>query len=155
MKIIAGGQTGADRAGLDAAAALGFATGGQAAAGYRTEDGPDPSLAGLHLVAGGSPEFRTERNVADADATVIFVGPGASPGSDLTNALALKYRKPLIVVNPWEPGSGEAVAAFLRTHAPRILNVAGHRESQAPGIYRRVLGLLTAVLGATARPSNR
>ncbi len=69
MKIIAGLQTGADRAGLDAAAALGFATGGQAAAGYRTEDGPDPSLAGLHLVAGGSPESRTARNVADADAT--------------------------------------------------------------------------------------
>lgn len=147
LRIISGGQTGADRAGLDAAAALGFATGGQAPSGYWTEDGPDPNLAALGLVAGGSPEFRTERNVLAADATVIFATRRRSPGSDLTRALARRHGKPVLTLDPGAPGAADALAAFLRAHAPRTLNVAGHRESQAPGIYRRVLDLLTAVLG--------
>src|SRR6266851_2564588 len=52
MKVISGGQTGADRAGLDAAAALGLPTGGHAPAGIWTESGADPSLERLGLAAG-------------------------------------------------------------------------------------------------------
>jgi hypothetical protein len=49
-KLISGGQTGADRAGLEAAKALGIATGGTAPKGWRIENpdgtsGSDPSLA--------------------------------------------------------------------------------------------------------------
>ena len=39
MKIISGGQTGADRAGLDAAIAMGFDYGGAVPKGRRAEDG--------------------------------------------------------------------------------------------------------------------
>ena len=145
-KIISGGQTGADRAGLDAAAALGLPTGGQAPANYWTENGPDVSLNALGLVAGGSLESRTEANVIAAHATVIFATRGQSPGSDLTLRLALKHRKPVIVIDPWGAGAEAALREFLRAHAPRILNVAGHRESQAPGIYRRVFDLMTVAL---------
>jgi hypothetical protein len=148
MKIISGGQTGADRAGLDAAAALGLPTGGTAPGNYWTERGPDPSLATLGLVAEGSPDYRTERNVLDADATVVFATRRDSPGSALTLALARKHGKPVVVIDPWAPEAAETLAEFLRRHAPAVLNVAGHRESQAPGIYRRVLDLLTAVLAA-------
>jgi len=144
--IISGGQTGADRAGLDAAAALGLPTGGQAPASYRTENGPDVSLEALGLTARGSPESRTEANVIAADATVIFAAPGRSPGSDLTLRLGLKHGKPVTMIDPWEAGAEAALREFLRAHAPRILNVAGHRESQAPGIYRRVFDLMTVAL---------
>jgi len=144
--IVSGGQTGADRAGLDAAAALGLPTGGQAPANYWTENGPDVSLEVLGLVAGGSLPSRTEANVIAADATVIFATRGQSPGSDLTLRLAQKHRKPVIVIEPLDAGAAAALREFLRTHAPRILNVAGHRESQAPGTYRRVFDLMTVAL---------
>ena len=101
MKVISGGQTGADRAGLDAAAALGLPTGGHAPAGFWTESGADPSLERLGLAAGGSPELRTERNVLDADATVIFALRAPAAGSELTRALTLRHRKPAIVLDPW------------------------------------------------------
>jgi hypothetical protein len=146
MKIISGGQTGADRAALDTAAALGLPTGGTAPGNYWTERGPDPSLEGFGLVAAGTPDFRTERNVLDADATVIFATRRDSPGSALTLACARRRGKPVVVIDPWDPTAAGTLAEFLQTHAPGVLNVAGHRESQAPGIYRRVSGLLTGAL---------
>jgi len=155
MKVISGGQTGADRAGLDAAAALGLPTGGQAPAGFWTESGADPSLERLGLAAGGSPEFRTERNVLDADATVIFCLRAPAAGSELTRALTLRHRKPAIVLDPWAPDAARALVEFLRAQAPTVLNVAGDRESQSPGIYRRVRELLATVLAAVALDGQR
>src|SRR2546428_817952 len=105
MKVISGGQTGADRAGLEAAVALGLPTGGHAPAGYWTEAGADPSLRRFGLIAGGSPESRTERNVVDADATIIFARSAPGPGSELTRRLALKHRRPVIVLDPWAPNA--------------------------------------------------
>jgi hypothetical protein len=42
--IISGGETGADRGGLDAGRSLGLKTGGSVREKYMTEHGPDPSL---------------------------------------------------------------------------------------------------------------
>ena len=155
MKVISGGQTGADRAGLDAAAALGLPTGGHAPAGFWTESGADPDLERLGLTAGGSPEFRTERNVLDADATVIFAPRAPAGGSELTRALTLRHRKPAIVLDPWAPGAARALVEFLVAQAPTVLNVAGDRESQSPGIYRRVRELLTTALASVALDGQR
>lgn len=154
MKIISGGQTGADRAALDAASALGLLTGGTAPREYWTEAGPDPTLRGLGLVAQGTVDSRTVRNVLDADATVIFATRGDSPGSALTLATARRQGKPVVVIDPWMPDAGERLADFLRQHAPAALNVAGHRESQAPGIYQRVFDVMTRVL-AERPPRSR
>lgn len=145
MKIISGGQTGADRAGLDAALRCGFETGGRAPSRYWTERGPDPFLAQLGLTAGGTVAERTIANVAAADATIVFM-TRASPGSDLTIAAARARRKPLLVIDPWARDAADVVAAFLRQHRPHVLNIAGHRESTAPGIYARVVEVLTTTL---------
>jgi putative molybdenum carrier protein len=151
VKVISGGQTGADRAGLEAAAALGLPTGGQAPAGFRTEAGADPALKGFGLTAGGLPDSRTERNVVDADATAIFARRTLGPGSELTRTVALKHRKPVVVLDPWAPDAARTLAEFLQVHAPRVLNVAGDRESQAPGIYQRVRELMITVLANLER----
>src|SRR5438309_5574120 len=98
MKVISGGQTGADRAGLDAAAALGLPTGGHAAAGFWTESGADAGLERLGVTAGGSPEFRTERNVFDADAPGIFAPRAQAGGSELMRAVTVRPRKAAIVL---------------------------------------------------------
>ncbi len=153
MKIISGGQTGADRAGLDAARRCRLETGGRAPSRYWTERGPDPSLAQFGLTAGGTVAERTIANVAAADATIVFM-TGSSPGSDLTIAAARARTKPLLVIDPWVSAAADAVAGFLRQHRPLVLNVAGHRESTAPGIYARVVEVLTAALTRFVPPPS-
>lgn len=144
--IISGGQTGADRGGLEAARALGLRAGGWAPAGFMTERGPDPTLAALGLRASGSYEWRTERNVLDGDATVIF-GAKSSLGTDLTAECAARHGKPSLRLDPWAPDAPAQVRNFIARVSPGILNVAGHRESVAPGIQARVRAILLEALG--------
>ena len=71
-KVISGGQTGSDQAGLIAAARFGIATGGWMPRGFETADGPNPRLAerfGLREHTGGYVE-RTSTNVRDSDGTI-------------------------------------------------------------------------------------
>lgn len=147
LTIISGGQTGADRGALEAARALGLATGGWAPDRYWTELGPDPSLRSFGLREGGSLRERTRRNVADADATVVFACQ-PSAGSDWTVRCCQRYGRPHVVIDPWAPDASGRLQDFLARHRPRTLNIAGHRESRAPGIERAVRDLLVSVLGS-------
>lgn len=140
-KIISGGQTGADRAALDAAALLGVETGGTAPKGYRIcnwvgSDGEDWSLADLGLVQHSSRQYppRTKQNVLDADATVIYSNNRNSPGSRLTERCCVDAGKRLLI-NP----SQEKLRAWVQEGNPRVLNVAGSRLSvDNPYIYSHV-----------------
>lgn len=143
--IISGGQTGADRGGLEAAQALGLQTGGWAPADFMTEGGPDPTLAAFGLQVSGSYEWRTERNVLDGDATIIF-GTQPSPGSDLTAECAERHGTPFLRLDPWAPDAVARVRDFIAWVRPGILNVAGHRESVAPGIQARIRAVLLQAL---------
>ena len=71
-KIVSGGQTGADRAGLDVASRWNFPYGGWCPKGRKAEDG---AIGGQYLLT-ETPSSnylqRTEWNVRDSDATVIF-----------------------------------------------------------------------------------
>ena len=85
-KIVSGGQTGADRAALDVALELGLSTGGWIPRGRRAEDGAIPERY-EELVESDSESYerRTELNVRDSDATVVFsfgppTGGSAAPG---------------------------------------------------------------------------
>ena len=74
FKIVSGGQTGADQAGLLAARAAGIETGGWAPEGWDTEDGPAPWLEDFGLTectVAGYPA-RTEANARDSDGTAWF-----------------------------------------------------------------------------------
>ena len=73
FKIISGGQTGADRAALDAAISLGVGYGGSVPPGRKAEDGIVPlEYTQLTELSSGSYSARTEKNIVDSDATLIF-----------------------------------------------------------------------------------
>ena len=141
-KVVSGGQTGADRAGLEAARELGIATGGFAPRGYRTENGPDPTLKQFGLTETETSGYsrRTELNVLNSSGTVWFGDP-TSPGGRLTLNCARDLAKPFII-NPMPADLKD----FLRATKIRVLNVAGNRESTNPGIGARVKQILLEAL---------
>ena len=71
MKIISGGQTGADRAALDAAIELGLPHGGWLPRGRKTESGPLPLKYNLRELDSDRYRDRTEQNIIDSDGTLI------------------------------------------------------------------------------------
>src|SRR5438105_2044217 len=72
MKIISGGQTGADRAALDFAIARGIAHGGWCPRGRLAEDGRIEERYQLMETPSKDPIQRTEWNARDSDATLVF-----------------------------------------------------------------------------------
>lgn len=143
-KIISGGQSGADLAGLDAALAVGIATGGWMPLGYKTEDGAKPEYRqkyGLRDLATTSYPARTRRNVEEAHATLIFSGTSnLQGGSLLTRNICDELKKPVLgLMLPtleWNNMLRMDLSQFLRKKAILVLNVAGSRESSAPGTYQ-------------------
>lgn len=133
-KIISGGQTGVDRAALDVAIALGIAHGGWCPLGRLAENGTIPSH--YQLAETDSPDYavRTERNVEEADATLILCRGRPSGGTELTRLLAVRHNKPVQVVDLSARPSLAKTRRWLARYAPAVLNVAGPRESQSPGI---------------------
>jgi len=153
QKIISGGQTGTDRAALDWAIAGGIPHGGWCPQGRLAEDGAIPTR--YSLTETPSPDYvqRTEWNVRDSDGTVVFsVAAMLAGGSERTVEFAEQHGKPCIHLSQERDG-GRAAALlreFLGRHEIKILNVAGPRQSQEPGVAgftREVLG--RGVAGAT------
>jgi hypothetical protein len=139
-RIVAGGQTGADRAGLDVAIRWGFPHGGWCPKGRKAEDG---AIGGQYLLT-ETPSAnylqRTEWNVRDSDATVIFtLSSQLSGGSKRTAEFAEKHRKPWIhlarqAATYEEPAL--VLQRFVQKHNARILNVAGTRASKEPDVWK-------------------
>lgn len=151
IKVISGGQSGADLAALDWAIANGIDHGGWCPKGRRCEDGPIPP----HYLLSETPLRnylqRTEWNVRDSDATVIFTLTDAlDGGSKRTAQFADKLHRPWLHLRPGV--HDKYLAQFLTRHKVTTLNVAGKRESSAPGIYRFVFDTLSRVLISAAPP---
>ena len=93
-KLVSGGQTGADRAGLDAAIELGLSYGGWCPNGRRAEDGTIPARYALAETPSANCLQRTEWNVRDSDGTVVFtLGEAATGGSRKTVEIARRPRR--------------------------------------------------------------
>ena len=135
-RIVAGGQTGVDRAGLDAGLAAGIPIGGWCPLGRRAEDGTIPERYRLDETPNPDYRERTEWNVRDSDGTLILArGRRLTGGTALTEQLAERYGRPLLVVDlRTEQGPGPVIA-WLEENGIATLNVAGPRESQQPGIH--------------------
>lgn len=144
-KIISGGQTGVDRAALDAALKLGLPCGGWCPKGRRAEDGIIPPQYPLEETS--SPDYpqRTAMNIQDSDGTLLLAWGSPAGGTLLTLKLARKLRKPHLLIALNEGGEPRRVGEWLRNSGVQTLNVAGPRETEAPGIYARALDFLLAI----------
>jgi hypothetical protein len=148
LKIISGGQSGADRAALDWAIARGVAYSGWCPKNRKAEDGVIPERYVLRETPSEDFTQRTEWNVRDSDGTVIFsVRPDLEGGSELTRRIALKLGKPVIHLCRSETHSAAHVALkkFIQDNQIRALNVAGPRASEEPDISAFVAEVLQAV----------
>ena len=150
QKIISGGQTGADRAALDAAIESGCKTGGFVPKGRWAEDGAISSkYKRLTETDSDDPAERTRLNVIHSDATLIFSHGKLAGGSMLTWRIARNERKPCLHIDLNKNSDSAAVdkiVLWMRTTEIRELNVAGPRASKDPGIYTAVKSVLTEVL---------
>jgi len=155
QRIISGGQTGVDRAALDVALALGISCGGWCPRGRRAEDGPIDRRYPMRETGGSDPGERTRQNVADGEATLILARRPLSGGTALTHDWAEKLGKASLVIDPCaSDAASAAVAAWLAEHVPQVLNVAGPRESESPGIYQESRAFLTKLWAEDAARSG-
>jgi hypothetical protein len=144
--VVSGGQTGVDRAALDAALAAGLSIGGWCPAGRLAEDGVIQAGYPLRETPSDDPAVRTEWNIRDSDGTLILHRPPLVGGTALTAALAERLGKPLLVVDLGRADAADAVMDWLRSHNIQVLNVAGPRESESPGIGTETRRLLEGLL---------
>ncbi len=157
-RVVSGGQTGVDRAALDAALEAGLQIGGWCPAGRRAEDGAIAARYPLRETPGTQYAQRTEWNVRDSDGTLILHRGPLSAGTALTARLAAQLDKPCLRVDLGTDCGDAAmeqeiarVMDWLRAHRIRVLNVAGPRESGSSGIGAASRGLLQPLFAALAR----
>lgn len=159
-KVISGGQVGVDQAALRAARACGIGTGGFAPKGWLTEIGPAPWLKDYGLVEHSAPGYppRTRANIEAAHATLILADVDdhsqLKGGTKLTFDIAFRagsrgaglfladLRRPEMVAD-----CREWLAECVGGRSAFTLNVAGPRESKAPGVGARAEAFLVKVFG--------
>ena len=155
-KIVSGGQTGADSGGIDAAIHCNLPHGGWCPQGRRAENGVISDKYQLQETPSSGYLPRTEANVVDSDTTLIFTIGKLSGGSLKTMEFAQKHKKPVLHINIGEYSRKDTVNFILRWFegdvtkptppSDCVLNVAGQRESKAPGIQDMVKTIMIDVL---------
>jgi hypothetical protein len=154
-KIVSGGQTGVDRAGLDFAIRCGIAHGGYCPQGRRSESGR--IAAKYRLIECDSPDYatRTALNVVHSDGTLILTRGRPEGGTQRTIEFCMHYGKPSHTIDLDRTLNTAAFAAWLREHDILSLNVAGPRESKQPGVGKQALKTLETLFAALEPASSR
>jgi hypothetical protein len=154
VKILSGGQTGVDRAALDAAIETGLCCGGWCPKGGWAEDMPrPPGLLALYPMLQettlGDPLQRTEWNVRDSDMLMVLLDNRGLNSSGTERAIlhAHALGRPVLVVDlDRAEGFERAVSSLHEGEGiKRVICIAGPRESEAPGIYRQAREFLARV----------
>ncbi len=153
-QIISGGQTGVDRAALDVAIKLALPHGGWIPKGRITENGPLADKYNLKETESSSYAERTEKNVTDADGTLIISRGPLTGGSEYTREMALKHDRSWLHIDLSQSAAFQAVTTINQWIIQKkigILNVAGPRASKDPSIYREASNILESAyyLGLT------
>lgn len=155
MKIISGGQTGADIAALKAANDNNILIGGWCPPDRKNEEGiiadiyplietpEDRSIYAPNIAH----SLRTDWNIRDSDATILFIPRNyiLDPGSTLTISFISYYKKLFLDCNPMEKNIHEKIVHWIKSNKIEVLNIAGPRESSYPGIYKKVYPILNKV----------
>ena len=160
--VVSGGQTGADRAALDAAAAAGAARAGWCPRLFWAEDGavPERHRGALEPTREDGTAERTRRNVEQSDATLfVSLSEALAGGSALAQEHAREHGRPTfhaaraafggdagnaaLAAAEWAIGVASKERGLLVSLA---LNIAGPRESEEPGVYRWARDVIDAIL---------
>ena len=148
--IISGGQTGADRAALDAAIKLNIPHGGWCPKGRLAElGGTIPEKYLLKETPSSDYSERTKLNIRDSDGTLIFVPQmplKVNDGTILTIQEVKDKNKPYIIIDLSHKPDCHLIAEWVKINNIKVLNIAGPRESQSPGIYQVCLHYLVEIL---------
>ncbi len=148
-KIISGGQTGADRAALDVALKFNVEHGGWVPEGRKTEDGTLPLKYRLQEMESPDYRERTRQNIRDSHGTLILSYGELTGGSKLTQSFAKVIGKPNCTIDLLNNDAFESAIiskSFVLENQLEVLNVAGPRLSNFPGIYRDVKIVLETML---------
>ena len=151
VKVISGGQTGADLAGLVIAKKFGLETGGSMPYGFKNSDGLHPDWNkrfGVTEHTSSSYVPRTYENVKNSDATIRFAGDFTSAGEVLTLKAIERYSKPHIDVDLKSPRPIQEVVDWIIGNNVSILNVAGNSERTYMGTGQDTMEYLTKVFEA-------
>jgi hypothetical protein len=144
-RIVAGGQSGVDRAALDWAIDHRIEHGGWCPRGRRAEDGPiAPRYALTETESAGYAE-RTRRNVRETDATLVLNVGALEGGTLLTQRIANGAGKPCLVAHLDAPDRAHElrhVLEWLGSDAMLTLNVAGPRARMRPRVYTMAYTML-------------
>jgi len=157
-QIVSGGQTGVDRAALDAAMQLGIAVGGWCPKGRRSADGVIPQRYPLRETRDPNYRTRTRRNVRDSDATLILCRDEPGGGTALTITCCEQLGRPYAIVRLADGKTGRTadkdfseVLGWLAGLHVGVLNVAGPRETRHRPIYLLAYGFLAGLLDRLPR----
>jgi len=168
LVVRSGGQSGVDRSALNVALGMSLSYTGWCPAGGWAEDFPVPPglrqyYPMLTETPSRDPRQRTAWNVRDSDATLVVIPAddfAQSAGTSFTCACAeLVFVKPLHVSSLDDPGSTDDAIEWLREclrahETSFVLNVAGPRESESPGIYERSRRHLVHVFDGAVEPGG-
>jgi hypothetical protein len=149
-RLVSGGQTGVDRAALDAALELNVPCGGWCPRGRKAEDGALPDRYPLTETPSSGDSQRTRWNVRDSDGTLILSWGGLTGGTLLTWRTCREAGKPHLVIDLHgeEQAAVQAAREWVAECLPGgVLNVAGPRASRHADVYARARAVVAAVLG--------
>jgi hypothetical protein len=138
IKIVSGGQSGVDRAALDAALETGTDCGGWCPEGRLAEDDAIPPRYPLAELKDAGYQERTEQNVVDSDGTAIIFFGAPTGGTEQTLRFCRDRKKPYLLIDATEltpERAAERMLAFVAGHSIATLNVAGPRASEEASAY--------------------
>lgn len=151
-KIVSGGQTGVDRAALDVAIKLNISHGGWCPRGRKAEDGVLTEQYCLCETDSDEYSERTKLNIRDSDGTLILVPSTpikVTDGTILTITEVKEKNKPYLIIDlAKDTDAISKIIEWAEMNKIRVLNFAGPRESQSPGIYKLASELLSTLFEA-------
>ncbi len=144
-KIISGGHCGAERAALDAAKKLAIPYSGWIPKGQVVEDGFLIENPDLHETDGTSHRESSQKNVVDADGTLIITYGILDEKSKIAIDFADKNTRPYLVLDLNQTPIFKAAAIlneWIGTHKIEILNVTGSTADKNPVVYESTMNIL-------------
>jgi len=148
ITIVSGGQTGVDRAALDTALQFNINCGGWCPKGRLAEDGIIPKKYHLKEIDSSDYTIRTKLNVTDTDGTLILHIETPDKGTNQTMEYCKVMKKAFFIQVLTEKYEINQLSLWIKQNKILRLNIAGPRESNAPGIYLKTVEYLSEVLEA-------